>query len=399
MSGLGSLLGAVPPPPPPPFTRPVTIQGLKDGTNRSGTTNRKGKHYPVPAPEQGFVVSQGGFGTVNSSRPPRPPQQVRPNAHRHELPQFSHQIPSDFTPITDAQYRDLMKHSIRVDAQEQHRAPSHGQVVRQKVIKHVEVPVVHEHKVPVQRDVVNVATRKQMIKGSRMVERHGHKDVEEMQVEVHEEEMQGTRMVWKLVPETFTHVVKKPVLVPKTRQVPYTYYEPEEVEYEVEVPYEVVHRQHGHRVDKVVGAKTVAVEQEEVYELRPHLVGHGPIRIKGEKDMHEGNIMHVGQEVFPEYHSPANVYAHSRASAQRGAPTARPRALGQVRASHGLLTSGSAGRPMSSSSRASNVSNMSAHARAAQDMLTRITPGMTADPQVRAALRKINARAKDLDAK
>ena len=91
-------------------------------------------------------------------------------------------------------------------------------------------------------------------------------------------------------------------------------------------------------------------------------------------------------------------------SAQRGGPTARPKALGQVRASqphaHGLLTIGSASaaRPMSSSSRASNASNISAQAKAAQDILVRITPRMKVDPEVRAALRKIKTRAKALEA-
>ena len=89
---------------------------------------------------------------------------------------------------------------------------------------------------------------------------------------------------------------------------------------------------------------------------------------------------------------------------QRGGPTARPKALGQVRASqphaHGLLTivPASAARPMSSSSRASNASNISAQAKAAQDILARITPRMKADPEMRAALRKIKTRAKALEA-
>tara|TARA_B100000768_G_scaffold156999_1_gene154834 strand:+ start:511 stop:672 length:162 start_codon:yes stop_codon:yes gene_type:complete len=53
---------------------------------------------------------------------------------------------------------------------------------------------------------------------------------------------------------------------------------------------------------------------------------------------------------------------------------------------------------MSSSSRASNASNISAQAKAAQDILVRITPRMKVDPEVRAALRKIKTRAKALEA-
>ena len=221
-----------------------------------------------PGPAHGNTISHApGFGTLGGGRAPFGRTQVpssRPYGHRptsaqhRKLQAFGHQIPDSFTAISESQYRDLLSHSLRVDAHDHQASPSAGQMVRQKVIKHVEVPVIHEHTVPVERDVVNRTTRTQKIKGSRMVERHAHKEVTEMQVEVQEEEVEGTRMVWKLVPEPCTHVVKKPVLVPKTRQVPYTYYEPEEVEYEVEVPCEVVHRQQGHRVDQVLGAKTVA---------------------------------------------------------------------------------------------------------------------------------------------
>ena len=91
------------------------------------------------------------------------------------------------------------------------------------------------------------------------------------------------------------------------------------------------------------------------------------------------------------------------ASAQRGGPTARPKALGQVRANQPQAQSplpinpANAPRPMSSSSRASNASNISAQAKAAQDTLIILTPSMKADPEVRAALRKIKARAKALE--
>ena len=123
--------------------------------------------------------------------------------------------------------------------------------------------------------------------------------------------------------------------------------------------------------------------------------------------------------------------AHQReSSAQRGGPTARPKALGQVRANqphaqgplpidpanaarpmssssrasnqpHAQgplpIDPANAARPMSSSSRASNASNISAQAKAAQDTLMILTPRMKADPEVRAALRKIKARAKALE--
>ena len=122
------------------------------------------------------------------------------------------------------------------------------------------------------------------------------------------------------------------------------------------------------------------------------------------------------------------ISARSRCAARR--PTARPKALGQVRAnqphaqgpcqSTPLMRLGrcqarreasnqphaqgplpidpaNAARPMSSSSRASNASNISAQAKATQDTLMILTPRMKADPEVRAALRKIKARAKALE--
>ena len=94
---------------------------------------------------------------------------------------------------------------------------------------------------------------------------------------------------------------------------------------------------------------------------------------------------------------------HRSIAQQRGGPTARPKALGQVRANqpHAQgplpINSANAARPMSSSSRASNASNISAQAKAAQDTLMILSPRLKADPEVRAALRKIKARAKALE--
>ena len=46
----------------------------------------------------------------------------------------------------------------------------------------------------------------------------------------------------------------------------------------------------------------------------------------------------------------------------------------------------------------SRTSNLSAQGKEAQEMFARLTLSMTGDPKVRAALRQINARAKDLGA-
>ena len=60
-----------------------------------------------------------------------------------------------------------------------------------------------------------------------MVEKTGLRNVTDMRVEIQEEEVPGYRMVWKQVKEPCTRVVKAPFIVNVTKQVPYTWYEPE----------------------------------------------------------------------------------------------------------------------------------------------------------------------------
>ena len=124
-----------------------------------------------PGPAHGSTISHApGFGTLGGGRAPFGRTQVpssRPYGHRptsaqhRKLQAFGHQIPDSFTAISESQYRDLLSHSLRVDEHDHQASPSAGQMVRQKVIKHVEVPVIHEHTVPVERDVVSRTTRKQ----------------------------------------------------------------------------------------------------------------------------------------------------------------------------------------------------------------------------------------------
>ena len=49
--------------------------------------------------------------------------------------------------------------------------------------------MVYEQSVPIEREVVKRSTRKEWVRGSRMVERHGTKQVTEMQVEYRDKEV------------------------------------------------------------------------------------------------------------------------------------------------------------------------------------------------------------------
>jgi len=158
--------------------------------------------------------------------------------------------------------------------------------------------------------------------------------VTDVKVEVKEEVIHGYRTVWKPVKEPCTHIIKRPVKVPVERQVPYTYYEPEEVTYEMVVPKESVRKQKGFRKDKVVVGKVVDVEQDELYELRPHHVGYGPPRIKS-SDRHQELATQAGREIYTPRpgggryaHSPrpatARAYASSPASAWAWGSESRP---------------------------------------------------------------------------
>ena len=109
-----------------------------------------------------------------------------------------------------------------------------GEMVKRRSIKTVVVPTTVEKIVPIQREVPNNRTRKQKVTGTRMVPRQGHKSITEHEVQVKEEVVHGFRTVWKQVQEPCTHIVKRPTVVPVTRKVPHTWYEPEEYTYEGE---------------------------------------------------------------------------------------------------------------------------------------------------------------------
>lgn len=109
-------------------------------------------------------------------------------------------------------------------------APS--KMVKRRSVKTVVVPTTVEKVVPIVREVPNKTTRKTKLTGTRMVPRHGHKTITEHEVQVKEEVVHGYRTVWRQVKEPCTHVIKRPTVVPVTRKVAHTWYEPEEYTYE-----------------------------------------------------------------------------------------------------------------------------------------------------------------------
>ena len=140
----------------------------------------------------------------------------------------------------------------------------------------VQVPYVQDTKTPVKEYYKDTCNEKRHVKTKRLVPVTKYKEVEETTVEVCEEEVTEERLVWMQVPKKFTYKVKKPMERKKVVQVPYTDYIEEECEHEVVVPVDKKGVQEGYRLDKKLLSKAVEVEQEEVYEMRPHFKGYKP---------------------------------------------------------------------------------------------------------------------------
>lgn len=164
----------------------------------------------------------------------------------------------------------------------------------------VEVPVEETVQVPVQKKVPQRRTERKIVRGKQLVPVEKVKEVKETAVEVQEEVVHGYRWVWKRVKEPTKEVVKKPVTVTKVRQVPYTDYEEREVEMVVDVPCDKVEVQRGYRQDKKLSTKTVEVEQDEIYAVRPLYLGKGELRMREYDGRRELGYTRVGREVFPE---------------------------------------------------------------------------------------------------
>ena len=120
------------------------------------------------------------------------------------------------------------------------------------------------------------------------------------------QEVQEKRHKWVWRPEKIEYyeTVRKSVPVTERREVPYTTYEPQSVDIEVEVPVETVRKEQGYRVDRVLKKKPLEVEQDIIYEMRPHRVGAGPLRYREPTDgrymtLGELGRVAIGEEVFP----------------------------------------------------------------------------------------------------
>jgi len=204
---------------------------------------------------------------------------------------FGAQLPKDFTPLSEREYKSLLKDAVGVTGPKNNygelpgppndaRMSRQGNRIKRTITRKVEVPVVTTKNVPVERDVVRNETIRKVVKATKMVEKTGFKTVTDMKVKVKEEVVHGYRTVWQPVKVPCTHVVKRPVNVPVQREVSYTYYEPQEYEMVMEVPHQKVTKQQGYRKDKVVVSKVLDVERDELYEMRPHHVGYGPPRCR-----------------------------------------------------------------------------------------------------------------------
>merc|ERR1712224_699256 len=124
------------------------------------------------------------------------------------------------------------------------------------------VPVEEEVQVPVVRKEKVKTMGKKTILCQRLVPVTKYKEVEETTLETREEVVNGRRE-------------KRAVPITQKRMQPYQDFEEETYEMVVNVPMEEVVTRTGVRTDKHVTSKIVEVEQENIYELRPVLVGKG----------------------------------------------------------------------------------------------------------------------------
>jgi len=156
--------------------------------------------------------------------------------------------------------------------------PKKYQTVSHTNIREVHLPVNEEVKVPVVRKEVLKGMERKTVKGTKLVPVTKYRDVKETKLEVRTEMVNGQKE-------------KRYVPVSRVRQVPYTDYEEKEVEVSVNVPVEKVMTRKGHRVDKYVGTKVMAVEEDCVYELRPVLISKGEPRVAE----HQNTYLHHGK--------------------------------------------------------------------------------------------------------
>lgn len=156
--------------------------------------------------------------------------------------------------------------------------------------------------------------KKKIVKGKELVPVQKFQEVQETHIEVKEELVKGVRTVWKKVEEPYEKIVKRPVPVTKTVRVPYTDYEEKEVEMVVEVPCDTMEEKEGYRMDTTIKMQPVEVEQDEVYELIPHLVSRGEVKIKPGDHAQDLGCVSIGRECFP------SDQPHHHRSGQKSSP-------------------------------------------------------------------------------
>jgi len=222
--------------------------------------------------------------------------------------------PDRFSAIDSRDYERLLQKAIRVEGTAP-KTPDHPECVGRKVTRpvktQIEIPYKEEVQVPVTKQIAHHHTKKKVVKGVELVPVQKFKEIEETHIEVREDEVTGYRLVWKQVKEPYKKIVKTPISVTKKVKVPYTDYEEREVEKVVEVPCDELEEQEGYRIDTISKAQVIDVEQDEYYELKPHLIGRGEVRVKA-SETHDLGCTHVGQEHFS---------GHSRGVDHRRPPT------------------------------------------------------------------------------
>lgn len=171
--------------------------------------------------------------------------------------------------LSEADKQRLLKQGIHVE-HIPHDLPMAQQPVTKMVKTLVEIPHEEIVKVPVIRKEKRNIVEQQVIKGSKLVPVTKYREVEEINLQDQHVSLGQTR---NSHPDT--QLLKTYGKNARTRKIPYTDYEMQEVDIVVNVPREVVQTRVGYRLDKHVHTKAVELEEEHVYEMRPVLVRKG----------------------------------------------------------------------------------------------------------------------------
>ena len=202
--------------------------------------------------------------------------------------------------ISQAEYDELRARALAVHPSRRPGPPGgKADIVSRTVHRTMEVPVEEEVTVPVEREVRQIVPVKKVVESTVMVPETRTKEVMETRYEMQEKKVLRHKWVWKPERVEYYETVKEKV--PVTRPVKYEYeeYVPKTKQIEVEVPVETLRKEVGYRKDKVLKSKQVEVEQDILYEMRPHRVGTGPMRYKERDGVVPLSKVRCGDEVFP----------------------------------------------------------------------------------------------------